>query len=171
MALCIALRCTALRYFASHMHVYFFVLHIALVHIDILSLELASLTSACNTSRSTVLASGFHGNVLHCIAIASNAFHSPGSRGFNIAPKRPKDAPTKVPRGSKNHEDAPKRPRRGLQQASERPPRGPPKVPQGPQEPQEAPQRRPAVSRRHPKVLRSPLKSPPDAPKRPLKSF
>ena len=40
-------------------------------------LALASLTSACNTSHSTVLASGFHGNVLHCIAIASIASLSP----------------------------------------------------------------------------------------------
>jgi hypothetical protein len=40
LALCIALRCTALLYFASHMHVYSFVIHLALVHIALLSLEL-----------------------------------------------------------------------------------------------------------------------------------
>ena len=79
---CIVLHCVTLRRtcmcIASCFRLpWFTLLYFALNCTSSHCLTLASLTSACNTSRSIVLASGFHGNVLHCTAIASIAFFSP----------------------------------------------------------------------------------------------
>ena len=66
---CVTLRRTCMCIASCFTLPWFTLLYFALNCTSSHCLTLASLTSACNTSRSIVLASGFHGNVLHCIAI------------------------------------------------------------------------------------------------------
>ena len=74
---CVTLRRTCICTASCFTMPWFRLLYFALNYTSSHCLALASLTCACNTSRPIVLASGFHGNMLHCIATASVAFHSP----------------------------------------------------------------------------------------------
>ena len=74
---CVTLRRTCMWIASCLTLPWFTLLYFALNCTSSQCLALPSLTSACNTYRSIVLASSFHGKVLHCIATASIAFLSP----------------------------------------------------------------------------------------------